>query len=644
MNDGTMDLAAGTSYVGGHPRIIRRQRRGCCVAQARHRLPVQKGTRIEQVPRIRPTRVPTRCIGACIPGHRNWAYGVPRSLGKIAAGRRLCTAGNTPRLHGGASVVEQAEYCARIRCNGDMSLSTPDPVLDSRIMGNDIEAVRSHISEDNNSLKAPTAVGRQELADIIPPHETYEGKHRFDPTASWTAEEERRVVWKTDLKLLPWLCLMMFGLQLDRGNLSNALADNLLKDLNLTTDDYNNGTTIQLVCFLAAEFPVQLLTKRFGFKWVLPTMMMGWSTVSWAQAWMHDRTSFYLGRAFIGLCEGGFIPGVILFATYFYKSKELAVRLAIFWSTLNVARVISALLAAGILEMRGIGGKPGWFWLFLLEGLLTGLIAFISYLYLPASPTDSKNVLFPKGYYTEREEVIMVNRILRDDPAKGLTAIKEPATFRDIWEAWKDPAMWGLYFIGLIAYIPASPVQGYLTLTLKRLGFSTFNSNMLTVPSAVLQIITMLTLAYSSDYFNERTLHIMFGEFWIMPLLIALLTIPDGGREWGRFTLITLVSGYPYFHPLVSSWISENTFDVKKRAITAATYNEVGRPVLQDGQQGADLHLRAQPRRHAAAEADAGAPEQEEGGQVEPDVERGQGRIPGGRCCAPCRRQQEIGL
>jgi hypothetical protein len=135
--------------------------------------------------------------------------------------------------------------------------------------------------------------------------------------------------------------------------------------------------------------------------------------------------------------------------------------------------------------------------------------------------------------------------------------------------------MWGMYFIGLVAYIPASPVQGYLTLTLKRLGFTTFNSNMLTIPSAALQIVTMLALAYSSDYFNERTLHIMFGEFWVMPLLIALLTLPDGGREWSRFSLITLVSSYPYAHPLVTSWISENTFDVKKRAITAATYNVI---------------------------------------------------------------------
>lgn len=136
----------------------------------------------------------------------------------------------------------------------------------------------------------------------------------------------------------------------------------------MTSNDYNNGTTIQLVCFLATEFPVQFLTKRYGFRRVLPIMVMLWSVVSWAQAFMTNRTTFYITRALIGACEGGFIPGTVLFTTYFYKSRELSVRLAFFWSTLNLARVISSLLAAGILQMRGVNGKPGWFWLFLLEG------------------------------------------------------------------------------------------------------------------------------------------------------------------------------------------------------------------------------------------------------------------------------------
>ena len=83
-------------------------------------------------------------------------------------------------------------------------------------MGNDIEAT-PHATQvndvDANSLKSSTHVGRQELANIVHPHASYEGHHRFDPQASWTVEEERRVVWKTDLRLLTWLCLMMFGLQ-----------------------------------------------------------------------------------------------------------------------------------------------------------------------------------------------------------------------------------------------------------------------------------------------------------------------------------------------------------------------------------------------------------------------------------------------
>ncbi|KAK3685685.1 major facilitator superfamily domain-containing protein [Podospora appendiculata] len=430
-------------------------------------------------------------------------------------------------------------------------------------------------NDDAASSFKNVQVGRDNLSTALPPHDTYEGKHRWDPSAEWTSREERQVVLKTDLWLLSWLCVMFFGLQLDRGNLSNALADKFLDNLNMTGDHLNNGQTIQLLGFLTAEFPVQFLTKRYGFRRVLPIMMFSWGIVSFAQAWITDINGFYITRAFIGVCEGGFIPGTILYATYFYTSKELSVRLAVFWSTLNVARVISALMAAGILKMRGIGGHPGWFWLFLIEGLLTVVLAIISFLYLPASPTNTTGPIFRKPWYTERQEVILINRILRDDPSKGMTALKEPATWADVKNTWSDRSTWGIYFIGLVAYIPASPVQGYLTLTLNRIGFSTFDSNMLTIPSAVLQIITMLALAYSSDFFNERTFHCVFGELWIMPLLVALITLPDGGREWSRFSLITLISGYPYFHPIVSSWLSENTFDVKKRAIAAATYNVI---------------------------------------------------------------------
>lgn len=138
-------------------------------------------------------------------------------------------------------------------------------------------------------------------------------------------------------------------------------------------------------------------------------MMIMWGTVSTFQCFITNRAGFYVTRAIIGLCEGGFIPGAILMATYFYTSRELSTRLAAFWSTLNIARVISALLAAGILQMRGVSSRPGWFWLFLLEGLLTIVLGVVSLLYLPLSPTQTTSVLCPKPWYTEKEEVIMIN-------------------------------------------------------------------------------------------------------------------------------------------------------------------------------------------------------------------------------------------
>ena len=76
---------------------------------------------------------------------------------------------------------------------------------------NEIEAdvKRTAVQEDNQPVKTQIEVGREHIHRAVRPHETYEGGHRFDPDATWTAEEERRVVRKTDLILLPWLCLMV---------------------------------------------------------------------------------------------------------------------------------------------------------------------------------------------------------------------------------------------------------------------------------------------------------------------------------------------------------------------------------------------------------------------------------------------------
>lgn len=211
------------------------------------------------------------------------------------------------------------------------------------------------------------------------PIDTYEGRHRYDPKATWTTDEEKALIRRLDLRVCAWCCFMFFALQLDRGNISQALSDNMLNDLHINTNDYNTGQTIFYVSFLAAELPSQLVSKKIGPDNWIPIQMISWSIVASCQSRLTGRATFFLTRSLLGVIEGGFIPDVVLYLSYFYKSKELPIRLSFFWGAYGLTYIISAFLAYGILHLRGRDGLAGWRWLFALEGALTAVIGIVSW-------------------------------------------------------------------------------------------------------------------------------------------------------------------------------------------------------------------------------------------------------------------------
>lgn len=111
-----------------------------------------------------------------------------------------------------------------------------------------------------------------------------------------------------------------------------------------------------------------------------------------------------------------------------------------------------------------------------------------------------------------------------------------------------------------------------MLLILRKLGFSTFTSNILSIPSDFIQIFFMLALAWSSEYFGEKTFHCCLGELYSLPLLAALLGLPPEEKSWTRYSITMLISGHPAFSPILVAWMSENSFDVKKRGLSVATF------------------------------------------------------------------------
>lgn len=402
----------------------------------------------------------------------------------------------------------------------------------------------------------------------------YECREHFDPELTWTAEEERKIVWKNDWYVTFWAFFMFTALDFDRNNISQALSDNMLDDLGMTTNDYNIGKTINLVCFLAAELPSQLLSKKVGPDIWIPSQIVLWSIVSMCQAAITNKAGFYVTRGLLGALQGGFICDICLWMSYFYTSKEFPFRLSLFYIANPLTAVWSSLLAFALLKIKTNALPEGWKWLFLLEGLFTLIVGLVSFFKMPASAVQTKTWFRKKGWYTEREEKIVVNRVLRDDPTKGDMNNRQPVSLKELLVSLMDFDLWPVYLIRLLGDIGAAPTSNYLTLTLKKLGFSTFKTNALSIPYNILMIITMLVSGYLSEVFNSRALVLATIPIWILSCLFPLRYWSGSQVDaWGTFAILTVMLGACPTWPLTISWCSANSNSVRNRAVSAAVVN-----------------------------------------------------------------------
>ncbi len=62
------------------------------------------------------------------------------------------------------------------------------------------------------------------------------------------------------------------------------------------------------MCFLAAELPSGLVSKKLGADVWIPTIMVGWSITAGCQAFLTSKAGYYAIKALLGLLMGGFIP------------------------------------------------------------------------------------------------------------------------------------------------------------------------------------------------------------------------------------------------------------------------------------------------------------------------------------------------
>ncbi|MCJ1393724.1 hypothetical protein MMC18_006600 [Xylographa bjoerkii] len=272
-----------------------------------------------------------------------------------------------------------------------------------------------------------------EKGTALAPKASY-GNLPADPDAGLSDAEKARIdkklKWRLDLKLIPWLCLLYLCSFLDRTNIGNAKLDGLTVDLGIGTNAglYNAALSIFFVSYSLSEPLTNILLKRLRPSIFLPSIMILWGIVMTTMGLCTTAGGLMAARFFLGLAEAGLFPGVNYYLSCWYKRSEFGIRAAIFFSAAAVAGSFGGLLAAAINLMSGIGGKGGWAWIFILEGLATFLIGIISFWMVHDFPDDAK-------FLSSDDRARVIRRLKFDDQS---SAEHEEFKMEYFWAAVKD--------------------------------------------------------------------------------------------------------------------------------------------------------------------------------------------------------------
>jgi ACS family 4-hydroxyphenylacetate permease-like MFS transporter len=190
-------------------------------------------------------------------------------------------------------------------------------------------------------------------------------------------------------RLMPLLFIMGVCAFLDRVNVGFA-APTMREDLHLSATVYGAANSFFYIGFVLLEVPSNLILARVGARLWLARIMITWGLVSAATMFTVGPNSFYSLRFLLGVCEAGFVPGVLLYLSYWIPLSRRARATGLFIVAQPLTLALGAFASGFLLNLNGALGLRGWQWMFLIEGGLSVLVGLVTLLMLDDHPRDAK--------------------------------------------------------------------------------------------------------------------------------------------------------------------------------------------------------------------------------------------------------------
>ncbi|KAI9298527.1 MFS general substrate transporter [Neoconidiobolus thromboides FSU 785] len=367
----------------------------------------------------------------------------------------------------------------------------------------------------------------------------------------------KKLLWKIDLRLIPYLSLLYMFSFLDRVNIGHARLYGLEKALNLTEEEFSWCLSIFFIGYVLFEVPSNLMMKRTSPPIWIVRIMVTWGGITMCLASVTNFSGLLAGRFFLGIAEAGLAPGIIFYLSFWYARSEQGVRIAFFFSASSLAGAFGGFIAYGINYLDNKGGLRSWQWIFIIEGLPTVLLGILTWFVMPSSPQASK-------WLTEEEKEFLNQRLIAShievqskkfDKAQFISVFKDYKTY-----------LYMLCYIGFIC--PFYSLALLMPTIVNNMGFSKLNSFLLTIPPYIISFFITMALAWNSDRVMERGYHIVCSATVALVGFIVLIAASSIPIKY--FGVIIATVGLSACLPPALSWSNNNTIGSTKSATVTA--------------------------------------------------------------------------
>jgi MFS family permease len=406
----------------------------------------------------------------------------------------------------------------------------------------------------------------------------------------------RKILWKLDCRVLPPLALLWLCNFIDRSNVGNARIAGLQTDTHLVGNQFNVVLTVFYVTYLLVEVPSNLVMKKVKPNRWIPFLVGTWGAVTTFTAFVHNYGGLIAIRLVLGLCEGGLLPGIILYLSTIYKPHELQLRVGIFYASASLSGAFGGLLATAILNMDGIGNLAGWRWIFVLEGLATVVSGLIAAFVLPESIAGA-------NFLTEEEKEFALGRFHQDEAitastldtiaaqsepekaekgdaytsehadspspqAKPIHMMDEKFEMSEVIRGLTDFQAWvtGIAYLGLIVSLYSFSL--FLPTIVAGLGYTGKSAQLHTVPPYVPATVLTIVVAILSDRLKWRGPFILICLPFAIAGYILAIAASTNAQRYGAVFLIA--AGIYPSGPAILSILPNNGSGYYKRATTTA--------------------------------------------------------------------------